>query len=180
MTPNIQFQPYRIFTRNDLFERIIKSCKATNVEFLMINEKLGLCLYGIICDEQEYILPEMQDDIKELKKENEESMKIKISEELTEESMKINISEQSTEESIEIKGPKKDENTTNWYDKNKFKKILAIVDSNKFNHKNKIGKFKYNDINELANSINKNTISEILAKKNSKCIKRNKKGRNEK
>ena len=93
LTPNIQFQPDRIFTRNDLFERIIKSCKATNVEFLMIKEKLGLCLYGIICDEQEYILPEMQDDIKELKKENEESMKIKISEELTEESMKINISE---------------------------------------------------------------------------------------
>ena len=93
MTPNIQFQPYRIFTRNDLFERIIESCKATNVEFLMIKEKLGLCLYEIICDEQEYILPEMQDDIKELKKENEESMKIKISEELTEESMKINISE---------------------------------------------------------------------------------------
>ena len=93
LTPNIQFQPDRIFTRNDLFERIIKSCKATNVEFLMIKEKLGLCLYEIICDEQEYILPEMQDDIKELKKENEESMKIKISEELTEESMKINISE---------------------------------------------------------------------------------------
>ena len=67
LTPNIQFQPYRIFTRNDLFERIIKSCKATNVEFLMIKEKLGLCLYEIICDEQEYILPEMQDDIKELK-----------------------------------------------------------------------------------------------------------------
>ena len=93
MTPNIQFQPYRIFTRNDLFERIIKSCKATNVEFLMIKEKLGLCLYGIICDEQEYILPKIQDDIKELKKENEESMKIKISEDPTEESMKINISE---------------------------------------------------------------------------------------
>ena len=26
--------------------------------------------------------------------------------------------------------------------KNEFKKILAIVESNKFNHKNKIGKFK--------------------------------------
>ena len=68
MTPNIQFQPYRIFTRNDLFERIIKSCKATNVEFLMIKEKLGFCPYGVICDEQEFILmPEIQDDIEELK-----------------------------------------------------------------------------------------------------------------
>ena len=31
LSPDIQFQPDRIFTRNDLFERIIKSCKATNV-----------------------------------------------------------------------------------------------------------------------------------------------------
>ena len=77
MTPNIQFQPDRIFTRNDLFERIIKSCKATNVEFLMLKEKLGLCPYGVICDEQEFVLPEIQDNI-----ENKESIKIKISEEL--------------------------------------------------------------------------------------------------
>ena len=44
LTPNIQFQPDRIFVRNDLFEGIIKSCKATNVEFLMIKEKLGYVL----------------------------------------------------------------------------------------------------------------------------------------
>ena len=41
LTPNIQFQPDRIFVRNDLFEKIIKSCKATNVEFLILKEKLG-------------------------------------------------------------------------------------------------------------------------------------------
>ena len=29
LTPNIKFQLDEIFTRNDLFERIIKSCKAT-------------------------------------------------------------------------------------------------------------------------------------------------------
>ena len=52
LTPNIQFQSDRIFVRNDLFEKIIKSCKATNVEFLMLNEKLGLCPYEVICDEQ--------------------------------------------------------------------------------------------------------------------------------
>ena len=69
MTPNIQFQPDRIFTRNDLFEKIIKSCKATNVEFLMLKEKLGLCPYEVICDEQEFILmPKIQDGIKKLKK----------------------------------------------------------------------------------------------------------------
>ena len=28
-------------------------------------------------------------------------------------------------------------------------KTLAIIDSNKFNHKNKIGKFKYIDIKDL-------------------------------
>ena len=38
LTPNIQFQPDRIFTRNDLFEKIIKSCKATNAEFLMLKK----------------------------------------------------------------------------------------------------------------------------------------------
>ena len=153
LTPDIQFQPDRIFVRNDLFERIIKNCKATNVEFLMLKEKLGLCPYGVICDEQEFILPEIQDDIEELKKENKESMKIKISEE-------------SAEESIEIKSPKEDENATGWFDKNKFKKILAVVNSKKFNHKNKIGKLKYSDIVNLINNINDNTISETLAKKN--------------
>ena len=34
LTPNITFQPNKIFVRNDLFEKIIKSCKATNLEFL--------------------------------------------------------------------------------------------------------------------------------------------------
>ena len=44
-TQNITFQPSKIFVRNDLFEKIIKSDKATNLDFLKIKEKLGLCLY---------------------------------------------------------------------------------------------------------------------------------------
>ena len=56
LTTNITFQPNKIFVRNDLFEKIIKSCKATNLEFLKLKEKLGLCLYENICDEQEFIL----------------------------------------------------------------------------------------------------------------------------
>ena len=56
LTPNITFQPNKIFVRNDLFEKIIKSCKATNLEFLKLKEKLGFCLYDEICDEQEFIL----------------------------------------------------------------------------------------------------------------------------
>ena len=94
-----------MYIRNGLFERIIKSCKATNVEFLMIKEKLGLSPYEVICDKQEFILPEIQDHIEELKKENEKWKEIK-----------------SSEEPIEIKSPKEDENTTDLYDKNKFKK----------------------------------------------------------
>ena len=54
---------------------------------------------------------------------------------------------------------------TNFYDKNKFNKVLTTIDSNKFNHKNKIGKFKFNDINNLINNIKNNTISEADTKK---------------
>ena len=56
-------------------------------------------------------------------------------------------------------------NYLNWFDRNKFEKILAIIDSNKFNYKNKIGEFKYTDIKDLVNNIRNNTISEIDAKK---------------
>ena len=72
LTANITFQPNRIFVRKDLFEKIIKSCKATNLEFL----KLGLCLYEDICDEKEFILMSeksfIQHDVenKQLKDEN--------------------------------------------------------------------------------------------------------------
>ena len=55
LTPNIIFQPNKIFVRNDLFEEIIKSCEETNLEFLKLKEKLGLFLYEDICDEQELI-----------------------------------------------------------------------------------------------------------------------------
>ena len=49
------FQTNKIFVRNNLFEKITKNCKTTNLEFLKIKEKLGLCLYEVICDEQEFI-----------------------------------------------------------------------------------------------------------------------------
>ena len=71
----------------------------------------------------------------------------------------------------EVKSP-------NWVDKNKFKKIVTIMDSNKFGHKNKIGNFKYIDIRDLVNNIKDNTISEIDAKKTFKYIKHKKKFRN--
>ena len=68
---------------------------------------------------------------------------------------------------IEIKSRKEDENTTdyylNWFDRNKFKKILAIIDSSKFNWKNKTDEFKYTDIKDLVNNIINNAISKISA-----------------
>ena len=68
----------------------------------------------------------------------------------------------------EIKSPKEDKNTTdsypNWFDKNKFKNILAIIDSNKFNYRHKIGEFKHIDIKDMVNNIKNNKISEISAK----------------
>ena len=67
-------------------------------------------------------------------------------------------------ELTKIKGPNRDESTTDWYDKNTFKKILTAIDSNGFNHKNEIGKLRFNDINNLVNDIKNNTISEALAK----------------
>ena len=63
LTPNIKFQPDRIFVRIDLFERIIKSCKATNAEFTMFKEKLGICPYEENYYEEETI--KIQDDIEE-------------------------------------------------------------------------------------------------------------------
>ena len=48
--------------------------------------------------------------------------------------------------------------------KKKFKKITAVVISNKFNHKTKIKKFRYTDIRDLVDNFNKNTIGETDAK----------------
>ena len=73
------------------------------------------------------------------------------------------------QKNLQKKSPEEDKNTTdyypNWFDKNKFKKMLAIIDSNKFNYKNKIGEFKYIDIKDLVNNIRDNTIGETSAKK---------------
>ena len=54
LTPNLTFQPNKIFVRKNLFEKVIKSSKTTNLEFLELKEKLGLCLYENICDEKVY------------------------------------------------------------------------------------------------------------------------------
>ena len=71
------------------------------------------------------------------------------------------------EEPKEIKSP-------NWIDKNKFKNILAIIDSNKFNYRHKIGEFKYIDIKDLVNKIRNNTINTIPAKESLNTLNKTK------
>ena len=71
LTPNIKFQADKIFVRDDLFEKIIKSCKATNIEFSMLKEKLGICIYEENYYEEEII--KIQDDIE---KTDEESIEV--------------------------------------------------------------------------------------------------------
>ena len=64
-----------------------------------------------------------------------------------------------------VKEEPKEIKSLNWFDKNKFKEILAIIESNEFDYKNKIGEFKYIDIKDLVNNIKNDAISEIGAKK---------------
>ena len=68
------------------------------------------------------------------------------------------------EEPKEIKCP-------NWIDKNKFKNVLTIIDSNKFGYKNGIDELKYTDIKNLVDNIKNNTISEIYVKKRLNTLK---------
>ena len=87
LIPNITFQPNKIFVRNNIFEKIIKIYKATNLEFLKLKEKVGAYFYEDICDEQEVIsmsekifkeekiLTQHDVENKQLKKENEKLRK---------------------------------------------------------------------------------------------------------
>ena len=47
----------------------------------------------------------------------------------------------------------------NWFGKNKLKNILAIIDSNKFNYRHKIGELRY--ISETSAKKSLNTLNEI-------------------
>ena len=102
------------------------------------------------------ITMKIQDDIKN----SDEEMIEKFTVELSEES-----DEDLDEELTGVKIPKINKNKADWYDTNKFKIIPTTIDSNNFNHKNKIDKLKFNDITSLINNIKNNAISEADAKK---------------
>ena len=92
----------------------------------------------------------------ESRKEENEKLK-KENEQLIKNNVDVKIKE-SIEKRVEIKSLEEDKNTTDWFDRN-------IIDSSKFNYKDKIGEFKYLDIRDLVNNIRNNTISKIDAKK---------------
>ena len=79
----------------------------------------------------------------ESRKENNKKVR-KENEQLRKNDIDAKIKE-SIEKPKKIKSPE-DKNTTDWLDKNKFKKILAIINGNKFNYRNKI---KYIDLSIL-------------------------------
>ena len=124
MTPNTKFQPDRVFIRNDLFKQIIKSCKAINAEFTMLKEKLGICPYEENYNEKEIIIFNIEESFNKLLDESDDELIKEFNKELNKESDKDSDKESnketSDEELIEIINPKKDEDTTDWYDKNKF------------------------------------------------------------
>ena len=129
--------------------------------------------------EEEKIITQRDVENKQLKEENEKSRK--ENEKLRKENEKreiINKKREMTNENEQLKKnivkdanikklieERKEVKSPNWIDKNEFEKILVVIDSNKFNYKNKTDEFKYIDIKDLVNDIKNNTISETSAKK---------------
>ena len=103
----------------------------------MLKEKLGICPYEENYYEEEII--KIQDDIEETDQESTKKLIKELSKELDEESDKDSdkksrkeSDKESDEDLIELISPKNDKSTTDWYDKNKFNKILTTIDSNNF------------------------------------------------
>ena len=97
LTPNIKFQADRIFVRNYLFEQVIKSCKATNAEFLMFKEKLGICLYEENYYKEEIIKIQDEEPTEEISKVSNKKSTKKLTKELIEESDNESIKESDNE-----------------------------------------------------------------------------------
>ena len=101
LTPNIKFQPDRILLRNDLFKKIIKSCKATNAEFTMLKEKLGICSYEENYNEKEIIKINIEEPFNELLDESEKELIKELNKGLNKESDKESNKESNKETSDE-------------------------------------------------------------------------------
>ena len=119
-------------------------------------------------EECEKVKKEENENVK--KEENEKLIKVE-NEKLRNENEQLRkknvVKDDIIKELIKIKSLEEDKNATsfpNWFDKNKFKNILAIINSNTFNYRHKICEFKYIDIKDLINKVKNNTISEISSK----------------
>ena len=55
LTPNVKYQPCRVFVRKDLVEKKFKSCRKSSKRFLEFKQKLGLDPYVVTCHEQDII-----------------------------------------------------------------------------------------------------------------------------
>ena len=140
----------------------------------MFKEKLGICLYEENYYEEGITKIQDEEPIEVIGKVSTKKSTKALIDESGNESINKSINESDNESDKEPnkesdnKSNKKSDNknTTIWYDKNKFNKILATIGNNNFSHKNKIGKLKFNDINDLINNIKSNTISKANAKKN--------------
>ena len=115
---------------------------------------------------------QLKEESEKLKKEESKKLRNEESEKLRNENEQLQknnaVKDITIKELIKIKSLEEDKNATNfpnWFDKNKFKNILAIINSNTFNYRHKIGEFKYIDIKDMVNNIKNNKISEISAKK---------------
>ena len=127
LTPDIKLQADRIFERNDLFEQAFKSCKATNAEFTMLKEKLGICLYEENYYEEEIIKIQDKEPIKEIVKVSTKKSTKKSTKPLIDESDNESINESINESDNKSTNETDNENTRNWYDKNKFDEILLLT-----------------------------------------------------
>ena len=54
ITPDIKFQTDKIFVRNNLFEQVIRSCKATNKEFLIKKKTWHMSLWKKLLCRRDY------------------------------------------------------------------------------------------------------------------------------
>ena len=88
LTPNIKFQSDIIFVRIDVFEQIIKSCKATNAEFTVLKEKLGICPYEENCSEKEIIKFNIEESFNKLLDESDDELFSELGKQIDKESDK--------------------------------------------------------------------------------------------
>ena len=55
LTPNVKYQACRVFVRNDLVQKKIKTCRKSSKRFLEFKKKLGLNPHVVTFDEQDII-----------------------------------------------------------------------------------------------------------------------------